>query len=161
MQANEICLPFKNTSSEKDNAKEKKNKTHYTVSCLHSESNESQESKSSGKSRSLPVQKADQRQSQIDILKKYSKCFFYLKSGHTPKNHSAKYFWRRCNGKHHISIRNKEGNKTRHIPQYNSQNIVVGFLDQSKKILLQTARADAFLTLEVSSITSMGKWENM
>ena len=44
LQAKEICVPFKSTSSEKDEVKDK-NRAGYTVSCLHSESYESKSHK--------------------------------------------------------------------------------------------------------------------
>ena len=43
-QAKEICVPFKNTSSEKDKVKVK-NRVGYTASCLHSECYESKSHK--------------------------------------------------------------------------------------------------------------------
>ena len=44
LQAKEICVPFKSTSSEKDKVKDK-NRAGYTASCLHSESHESKSHK--------------------------------------------------------------------------------------------------------------------
>ena len=44
LQAKEICVPFKSTSSEKDKGKDK-NRAAYAVSCLHSESYESKSHK--------------------------------------------------------------------------------------------------------------------
>ena len=44
LQAKEICVPFKSTSSEKDKVKDK-NRVGYTASCLHSESHESKSHK--------------------------------------------------------------------------------------------------------------------
>ena len=44
LQAKEICVPFKSTSSEKDKGKDK-NRAAYTVSCLYSESYESKSHK--------------------------------------------------------------------------------------------------------------------
>ena len=67
-----------------------------------------------------------------------------MKSGHTLKTCSAKYICRKCNGKHHISICDKGENRNSHAPLSESPNSIVAFVDQSKSILLKTARADVF-----------------
>ena len=75
-----------------------------------------------------------------------------MKTGHTLKTCSAKYICRKCNGKHHISICDKGENKNSHTPQNESPNSIVAFVDQSKSILLQTARADVFNIETKSSV---------
>ena len=72
LQAKEICVPLKSTSSEKDEVKDK-NRTGYTVSFLHSESYESKSHKRvycSENRRPSQCKKVANRQSRIDILKK-------------------------------------------------------------------------------------------
>ena len=99
------------------------------------------------------MQKGDYRQSRIDHLKNKSyRCFLCLKSGHTIEKCSAKYICRKCNGKHHISICDKGENRNRHALQNDSPNSIVAFVDQSKCILLQTARADVFNIETKSSV---------
>ena len=92
------------------------------------------------------------RQSRIDILKISYRCFLCLKSGHTFKTCSAKYICRKCNGKHHISICDKEENRNSHAPQNESPDSIIAFFDQSKSILLQTVRADVFNIETKSSV---------
>ena len=75
-----------------------------------------------------------------------------MKSGHVLKTCSATYICRKCNGKHHISICGKGANKNRPLPQNDSRNNIVAFVDQSKSILLQTARADVFNIETKSSV---------
>ena len=60
LQAKEICVPFKRTSSERDKVKDK-NRAGYTASCLQSESYESKSHKClyCSESQSFPVQKGD------------------------------------------------------------------------------------------------------
>ena len=87
LQAKGICVPFKSTSSEKDKVKDK-NRTGYTVSCLHSESYESKSHKRvycSENHRPSQCKKVTNRQSRINILNKSYRCFLCLKSGHTLK----------------------------------------------------------------------------
>ena len=96
--------------------------------------------------------KVTNRQSRTDILKKSYRCFLCLKTGHTLKTYSAKYNCRKCNGKHHISICDKGENKNSDTPQNESPNSIVAFVDQSKSILLQTARADVFNIETKSSV---------
>ena len=105
-----------------------------------------------GKSQSFSVQKLTNRQSRTDILKKSYRCFLCLKTGHTLKTCSAKYICRKCNGKHHISICDKGENRNIHAPLNESPNSIVAFVDQSKSILLQTARADVFNIETKSSV---------
>ena len=85
-------------------------------------------------------------------MKKSYKCFLCLKSGHILKTCSATYICRKCNGKHHISICGKGTNKNRPSPQNDSRNNIVAFVDQSKSILLQSARADVFNIETKSSV---------
>ena len=85
-------------------------------------------------------------------MKKSYRCFLCLKSGHVLKTCSATYICRKCNGKHHISICGKGANKNRPLPQNDSRNNIVAFVDQSKSILLQTARADVFNIETKSSV---------
>ena len=82
------------------------------------------------------MQKGDYRQSRIDILKIFYRCFLCLKSGHTFKTYSAKYICRKCNGKHHISICDKGENRNSYAPQNESPDSIVAFVDQGKSILL-------------------------
>ena len=106
LQAKEICVPFKSTSSEKDEVKDK-NRAGYTVSFLHSESYESKSHKRvycSENHRPSQCKKVTNRQSRIDILNKSYRCFLFLKSRHVLKMCSAKYICRKCNRKHYISI---------------------------------------------------------
>ena len=154
LQAKETCVPFKSTSNEKDKVKDK-NRAGYTASCLHSESYESKSRKCvyclENHSPSQ-CKRVTNRQSRIDILKKSYRCFLCLKSGHTLKTCSAKYICRKCNGKHHISICDKGENRNSHAPQNDGPNSIVAFVDQSKSILLQTAKADVFNTETKSSV---------
>ena len=154
LQAKETCLPFKSTSNEKDKVKDK-NRAGYTTSCLHSES---YESKSQNcvyclENHSLSqCKRVTNRQSRIDILKKSYRCFLCLKSGHALKTCSAKYICRKFNGKHHFSICDKGENRNSHAPQNDGPNSIAAFVDQSKSILLQTARADVFNIETKSSV---------
>ena len=156
-QAKEICVPFKSTSSEKDNVKDK-NRAGYTASCLHSESYESKSHKCVYRSenhspQSHQCKKMTNRQSRIDILKKSYRCYLCLKSGHILKTCSAKHICRKCNEKHHISICDKGKNRNSYAPQNeNPPNSTVSFVVQSKSILLQTARADVFNIETKSSV---------
>ena len=104
LQAKGICVPFKSTSSEKDEVKDK-NRAGYTASCLHSESYESKSHKRvycSENHRPSQCKKVTNRQSRIDILKKSYRCFLCLKSRHALKTCSAKYICRKCNRKHQM-----------------------------------------------------------
>ena len=142
LQAKETCVTFKSTSNEKDKVKDK-NRAGYTASCLHSERYESRSQKCiyclENHSPSQ-CKKVTNRESLIDILKKSYRCFLCLKSGHTLKTCSAKYICR----KHHISICDKGENRNSHALQNDSLNSIVAFVDQSKSIFLQAAKADVF-----------------
>ena len=85
LQAKEICVSFKSTSSENDEVKDKI-RAGYTSSFLHSESYESKSHKRvycSENRRPSQCKKVTNRQSQIGILKKYCRCFLRSTSGHT------------------------------------------------------------------------------
>ena len=145
---------FKKYINKKDKVKYK-NTSGYTASCLHSERYESKSQKCvycSENHSPAQCKKLTNRQSRIAILKKSYKCFLCLKSGHTIKTCSAKYIYRKCNGKHHISIYDKGENRHSHALQNESPNSIVAFVNQSKSILLQTARADVFNTETKSSV---------
>ena len=92
------------------------------------------------------------RRSRIDTLKKSYRCFLCLKSGHTLKTCSAKYICRKFNGEHPFSISDKGENRNSHAPQNDGPNSIAAFVDQSKSILLQTARADVFNIETKSSV---------
>ena len=148
LKAKETCVPFKSTSNEKDKVKDK-NRAGYAASyesksqkCVYCLENHSPSQ----------CKRVTNRQSRIDILKKSYRCFLCLKSGHTLKTCSAKYICRKCNVKHHISICVKGENRNSHAPQNDGPNSIVAFVDQSKSILLQTARADVFNIETKSSV---------
>ena len=87
LQAKEICVSFKSTSSENDEVKDKI-RAGYTSSFLHSESYESESHKRvycSENHRPSQCKKVTNRQSRINILNKSYRCFLCLKSGHTLK----------------------------------------------------------------------------
>ena len=114
LQAKEICVPLKSKSSEKDEVKDR-NRAGYTVSFLHSESYESKSHKRvycSENHRPSQCKKVTNRQSRIDILNKYCRCFLCLKSRHALKTCSAKYICRKCNRKHQM-LKPKSSVKTR------------------------------------------------
>ena len=72
LQAKEIGVPFKSTSNEKDKVKDK-NRASYTVSCLLSESYESESKKCvccSENPSPSQCKKVTNKQPRIDILKK-------------------------------------------------------------------------------------------
>ena len=56
--------------------------------------------------------------SRKEVLRKFSKYFICLKSGHLAKNCSSKYVYHKCNQKHHISICTKDKNKNLKRPCY-------------------------------------------
>ena len=117
LHANEICVPFNSTSNEKD-----KNRAGY--SCLHNRSYESKSHKCvycSGNHSPSQYKNMANKQSRIDILKKSYRCFLCLKLGHTLKTCPAKYIWRKCNWKHHISICDKGKNRKSHIAKWKSE----------------------------------------
>ena len=154
LQAKEICVPFKSTSSEKDEVKDK-NRASYTASCLHSESYESKSHKCvycSDNHRPSQCRKVTNRQSRINMLRKSYRCFLCLKSGHTLKTCSAEYICRKCNGKHHISNCDKAENRNSHAAQNEGPKSIVAFINQSKSILLKTTQADVFNIETKSSV---------
>ena len=65
---------------------------------------------------------------------------------------SAKYICRKYSGKNHISICDKGENRNSHATQNDSPNGIVAFVDQSKSILQQNARADVFKIETKSSV---------
>ena len=89
-------------------------------------------------------QKVTNIKSRYDILKKYGKCFVCLKSGHIAKYCPSNYICRKCNGKHNISVCNKD----------NSANSVVSHVDASSSILLQTARTEVVSIDDLHSLTT-------
>ena len=99
LQAKEICVLFKSTSSEKDRVKDPNQCKKVT--------NDSHEL----------------------VFKKYYRCFPCLKSGHALKTCSVKHICRKCNGKHHISICDKGKNRNSHTPQNEIPNSIVAFVD--------------------------------
>ena len=114
LQAKEICVSFKRTSSEKDKG-EDKIRAVYIVSCLHNESYESKSHKCvycSENHRPSQCKKVTNRQSRIDILNKSYRCFLCLKSRHALKTCSTKYICRKCNRKHQM-LKTKSSVKTR------------------------------------------------
>ena len=154
LQAKEIYVPFKSKSSEKNKVKDK-NRAGYTASCLHSESYESKSHKRvycSENDSPSQCKKVTNRQSRTDIFKKPCRCFLCLKSGRTLNTCSAKDICKKCNGKHHNPICDKGENRNSHVPQNESSNSIVAFVDQSKNILLQTGRADVFNIEAKSSV---------
>ena len=105
LQAKEICAPFKK-DSEKDKQRFKDGK-YYTGSSLYAESDTKNQNKCVyclDYHTPSQCKKVTNRQSRIEILKRFSKCFLCLKSGHVLKNCPSKYICKKCNGRHHISI---------------------------------------------------------
>ena len=80
------------------------------------------------------MQKSDYRQPLIDILERTYRCFLCLKPWYTIKTCSSKYVCRKYNEEHHNSICDKEEYKNSHVPQNDSPNSTVAFVDQSKSI---------------------------
>ena len=125
LQAKEICVPFKSTSSENDEVKNKI-RAGYTSSFLHSESYESKSHKRvycSENHRPSQCKKVTNRQSRINILNKSYRCFLCLKSRHARKMCSAKYICRKCNRKHNISICDQGENRSSHACKMKVQTV--------------------------------------
>ena len=130
LQAKEICVLFKSTSSEKDRVKDK-DRAGYTARCLHSESYELKSHRwvYCSENQSPSQCKKVTNNSHELVFKKYYRCFPCLKSGHALKKCSVKYICGKCNGKHHISICDKGKNRNSHTPQNEIPNSIVAFVD--------------------------------
>ena len=79
--------------------------------------------------------------SRIEILRKNSKCFLCLKSGHIFKNRPSSYIYRKCDGKHHISLCSKlKKNQEKNESSAKSTDNVAAHVGVLKGNLLQTAK---------------------
>ena len=79
--------------------------------------------------------------SRIEILRKKSRCFLCLKSGHIFKNCISSYTCRKCDGKHHISLCSKlKKDQEKDESSAKSTDNVVAHVGYLKGTLLQTAK---------------------
>ena len=79
--------------------------------------------------------------SRIEILRKNSRCFLCLKSGHIFKNCTSSYICRKCDGKHHISLCSKlKKDQEKNESSAKSTDNVVAHVGVLKGTLLQTAK---------------------
>ena len=139
LQAKESCVSY----LENQHTESEKSKHGFTASGFYSENRElkSQKSRSVyclGEEDHLPSRcsKVTNINSRKDVLRKFSKCFICLKSGHLAKNCSSKYVCHNCNQRHHISICTKDENK--------NENGLVTHVGVPRGILLQTPKAEIF-----------------
>ena len=113
LQAKESCksyLEIQNTESEK-------NEHGFTASGFYSENRELKNQKSRclfsrREPPSITLFEMTSFNSRKEVLRKFSKCFICLKSGHLAKNCLSKCVCHKCNQRHHISICTKDWNKS-------------------------------------------------
>ena len=110
--AKETCGSIFNSKT-KSHSNDTSKRGQYTANSLLSESREFRKDKNrcvycnSESHSSSQCGKVSNVKSRIEILRKNSRCFLCLKSGHIFLNCTSIYIWRKCDGKHHISLCSK------------------------------------------------------
>ena len=158
--AKETCGSIFNSKT-KSHSNDTSKRGQYTANSLLSESREFRKDKNrcvycNSESHS-PSQcgKVSNVKSRIEILRKNSRCFLCLKSGHIFKNCTSSYICRKCDGKHHISLCSKlKKDQEKDESSAKSTDNVVAHVGVLKGTLLQTAKG------KVAGINTDETWTN-
>ena len=154
----ENCVPVSSNASKE----ETKNKFVYSASSFHAQSNSHEfaclycESKDHSSNQCKSVTNIRSRK---DIIRKKSRCFICLKSGHLAKQCPSSYRCKKCNnGRHHVSICENFNRMERQPGLKNNYEVASkcpqgevtqnGHISSSHGILLQTA------TVEVTNVNN-------
>ena len=152
-QAKEICVPFKNTSSEKDKVKVK-NRVVVILQVVYIANVINQKVINVSIVQKISVKRWIIDSNELRFWKNLVDVFCVWNQGTLIKP-VLQNICRKYNGKHAISICDKGENRNSHDPYSESLNSIVAFVDQSKSILLQTATAGVFNIETKSSVKTI------